>query len=333
MADLLGKGQSIQGEVDRSPLKIGLLAGFYFILSIAFSFTAKSFIERLDVQSSLLFLITSVVFLSVFALVPILIKTPRYVYGLVFLGVIGTLAFFYKEILSQPLPFILLGAVLFFLWFRAAIAEKTEYSNSLKIKFLKIAGAFIPKAVTALIIFVLASLYIIRSGFGSFIFSEKDFDVISDWLSPAISKTFLPGFSFNLPFNQVIRAIAENQIIGDPLFSSLSGTQRTALVNEVAVGLTETVSDFLGFVIDSRLTVSKISYDWLSRGFSELSRNSQYIILAIVLLSLLLSFKLIAIPLALIIYLVSYLIYEFLLTFQFISVLNEGRNREVVMML
>ncbi len=323
---------SDSADVDRSMLKIAVLAVFNVVSLSAFGYFFKLFFQGGKENLLLISGLSAIIFLIFFTLQTLFIKSLKISSLIIFLSCVGLAAIFYDIANSA----ILMGVALVFLaLFSGNLNGVRELKNSLKISFWKISKTVLPKAVAAIFLFI-SIIYIYgNSGTnGGFFISQQNFEKII--LSPSIivAQKFYPEIKPSLTINELAVNLAKKQIEESPELNILPSTVKKIMVNQAAGELEIQIKGFLSIPESAgkKLTISEAIYETLKDKFNAFPENIKSLILIGVVLTLFLTLEVLALPIRLIISFLAFIIYEILLAIGFANVELEGRSKEIIIL-
>lgn len=320
-------------DIDRSMLKIAVLA----VLSVGsfslFGYFLKLFFQNNDIQSASIAGFFTVLFLIAFLFQTIFIKSLKINVLIIFLSCVGLLGAFYEQISNSA---VLIGAALVFLsLFFANLNGVRELKNSLKISFWKINKTILPKAIAAIFLFMsIIYIYANTTGNQEFFISQKSFEKIV--LSPAIivAQRFYPEVDTSLTINELAVNLAKKQIQEIPELSVLPPAAQKMMVNQAAAEFEKQIVGYIGdsININKKATIGEIIYETIKSKFNSLSENIKSLVLMGVVLTIFMSLEILAMPIRFVISIIAFLIYELLLAFGFATIELEGRSKEMVVL-
>lgn len=323
---------SDSADVDRSMLKIAVLAVFSVVSLSAFGYFFKLFFQGGKENLLLISGLFAVIFLIFFTLQTLFIKNLKISSLVTFLSCVGLAAIFYDIANSA----ILIGIALVFLaLFSGNINGVRELKNSLKVNFWKINKTVLPKAIAAIFLF-LSIIYIYgNSGTnGEFFISQQNFEKII--LSPSIivAQKFYPEIDPSLTIDELAVNLAKKQIEESPELNILPSTVKKMMVNQAAGELESQIKGFLSIPesVGKKLTISEAIYKTLKDKFNAFPENIKSLILIGVVLTLFLTLEVLALPIRLIISFLAFIVYEILLALGFANVELEGRSKEIIIL-
>jgi hypothetical protein len=318
-------------EIDRSMPKIIALAAAGIIFAFFFGYFLKLFIF----ESGLNYLIFSfsafILYLTVSLLNVFFIKSGSRTSSIIFLESLAFLGAFYDK-LSLTLTFGALASFLILLW--ANYSGRTELENMLKIRFWRIGKKTLPKAITALALFVGVAYANVGSfGGNDFFISARTFEkIISPIGEMKIVQNFLPGLALEKPFGELVKDLASNQIEQNPQFKLLPAQAKKELVNQTAKELEKKASDLIGTSTNPKTKTSDLLYQAIVNKFKELPENiKSFLPVGLAILAFLTIVSLI-LPIRWLVSVLAYLVYEICLALRFSTIMLEGRSREIIIL-
>lgn len=322
-----------EAEADKAIAKIVIFA----IIGTAFSFLFGYFLRLFILEGQSDFLLFSFLaglgFLIFFLLNVFFIKNLWLVNLTIFLGVLAFSASFYDQ-LSKTFG---IGVLISFLILLLANhAGRQELENMLKIKFWRVSKKTVPKAITALAVFV----GIVYVGVADFNIERKDFfisqttfeKIISPIAKVGIIQGFISGFDLSLPTEQLIRNLAAGQMEGNQELSLLPETVKNQLIDESVKELENKISEFTGSPLDPKAKVSGALYEIMVKKFGNLPTNIKSIAPMIVAVLIFLTIVGLSLPIRLMVTVLTFLIYEIFLALGFSTIITEGKSREIIIL-
>ena len=323
---------SDSADVDRSTLKIAVLAVFSVVSLSAFGYFFKLFFQSGKENLLLISGLFAVIFLIFFTLQTLFIKSLKISSLVIFLSCVGLAAVFYDIANSA----ILIGVALVFLaLFSGNINGVRELKNSLKISFWKINKTVLPKAVAAIFLFI-SIVYIYGSSGTSeeFFISQQNFEKII--LSPSIivAQKFYPEIDPSLTINELAVNLAKKQIEESPKLNILPSTVKKIMINQAAGELESQIGEFLSIPESAgkKSTISETIYETLKNKFNAFPKNLKSLILIGIVLTIFLTLGVLALPIRIIISFLAFIVYEILLALGFANVELEGRSKEIIIL-
>lgn len=338
MDSLLDKVSSDEAEVDRSMVKIGVLAAVGAISFFLFGLFLKLFILEKAGNFFIFLVAAAIVFLIVFFLQIFFIKTSRWMNLFVSCEVLGLAVGFYDKI-SSTLLLVVLAVFLILLW--ANYSGRREFQNTLKIRFFQISKVVFPKAIMGLALFASVAYYDL-SGLGNLASGDKNQEFFIS--QPAFEKIVLPTagivnklnifpeIDFSLPIEDLVKDMAKKQIEENSQFKMLPQAMKNQLIVQAAKEIETRISDFFGVPIKSKSTVSQTLYKAMVDKFSNLPQNIKSVILMGIAALIFLTIEGIAWPIRLAVSVLAWLVYEILLAAGFATIVLESKSREMVIL-
>ncbi|HDH31235.1 MAG TPA: hypothetical protein ENH26_00470 [Candidatus Wolfebacteria bacterium] len=339
MESLLDKVSLDEAEVDRSKIKIGILAGLGVISFFLFGFFLKLFILE-NASNSFIFLsAAAVVFLIIFLLQILFIKTLWRVNFIIFLEVIGLTAGFYDKI---SFTLLITSLIVFLVLMWASYNGRREFHNMLKMRFFRISKIVFPKAIMGLALFA-SVIYYSLSGLGAyaedpelvegFFIPQSTFEKIISPAANIINKlNILPEFDFSASIGDLVKNMAQEQINESPQLQMLPEAVKEQMIVKAIKKIEIQISDFLGMPIKSEAKISATLYNVMVDKFSGLPKNIKSAILIGIAVIIFLTIEGIAWPIRWVIAVFAWLIYELLLAAGFANIVLEGKSRELIIL-
>lgn len=262
-----------EAEVDRSPAKIAVLAVCGIILAFGFSYFFSQLIALGGTLNGVLALLFSFLFLVVYALQPILIKSTAKIYYIVFFESLAMVAMFYA---LPPVYLFASLAVNFIFLGLGSNSELMEVRDRLKVRISRITKHGLKSGLTAISAFVVIA-YLGGIKTDGAILSRGAFEKLIAPAEPIISLVY-PGISLSDPFEKAARTIVEQQLAETPEASLLSQAQLSAFIGQSVAALRGELADFLGVTFSLRDTIFDILYSWMNASFGALSLSMQNLI-------------------------------------------------------
>jgi hypothetical protein len=320
-------------EADRSIAKIVILAVIGIIFCFFFGYFLRLFI--LDGQSGFLLpcFLAGMGFLAFFLLNAFFIKNSWIVSLIIFLDVLAFSAPFYDQV-SKTFWLGILLTFLIFIW--ANYTGRQELENMLKIKFWRISKKVIPKAITALAIFV----GIVYVGIADTVIKEKEFfisqttfnKIVLPIANSSLVQAFSPGFDLSLPTGKLLENLTASQLEGSSQFQFVPGAAKDELVSQSVNELENKISGFTGVALDPDQKASDFLYEVMVKKFGTLPKSVipiAPIIVAALIFLIIVGFSL---PIRLIVTFLAFLLYEIFLALGFSAKMMEGRDREIIVL-
>ena len=322
-----------EAEADKAIAKIVIFA----IIGTAFSFLFGYFLRLFIFEGQSDFLLFSFLaglgFLIFFLLNVFFIKNLWLVNLTIFLGALAFSASFYDQ-LSKTFG---IGVLISFLILLLANhAGRQELENMLKIKFWRVSKKIVPKAITALAVFV----GIVYVGVADFNIERKDFfisqttfeKIISPIANIGIIQKFLPGFDLSLPTEKLIENLAASQIEQNPELKLLPESVKNQLIDQSVRELENKISEFTATPLDSKAKASDALYEIIMKKFGNLPTNIKSIAPMIVAALIFLTIVGLSLPIRLMVTVLTFLIYEIFLALGFSTIIMEGKSREIIIL-
>jgi len=313
-------------EADYSVWKIIVVIAFTCIAAGSFGIFLGSGIAGGVAGAGLLFL-------SCLVMQALLIKgLGRFAVGALFesVAMVAPIFIINKEFPLIPLAFAALVSFLAFIW--AQLSARDTLENELKVRFLKISKAVLPKSFTAVAI-VIAVVY----GFSfekSTLFSPEFLDPIINTASPVVGY-FVPGFSPDMSARDFLAVSAKQSLAKSNVidFNVMPEKLRNQLIDKTVEGSQKALEDSFGVTVDLtksfKENVRTISIDRLQVIVSQIP---VYLISLAVALIVFLTAKAVGFVIYWIVAFFAFIMYQVLLSVGFAEVSLETRSREIVLM-
>ncbi len=318
-------------EIDRSMPKIIALAAAGIIFAFFFGYFLKLFVLESRTDYLIFSFSAFVLYLTVFLLNVFFIKSGSRISSIIFLESLALLGVFYDK-LSLMLGLGVLASFLILLW--ANYSGRLELENMLKIRFWRVGKKTLPKAITALALFVAVAYAGVGSfGENDFFISSKAFEkILSPIAEMKIVQNFLPGFALEKPFDEFIKDLAKNQIEQNPQFKLLPQKAKKELVNQTAKELEKKASDLIGGPVNSKIKTSDLLYQTMVSKFKELPENIKNFLPVGLATLIFLTIVSLILPIRWLVSVLAYLVYEICLALGFSTIMLEGRSREIILL-
>ncbi len=338
--------QSTELEEDRSPLKILLLAFF----GVAFSFFMAYFFNKFLLVVNYPDLLWSVFFGGAFIVFTILqvcfIKSLTKLNLIVFFETLAAVAIFYKLLYPRPPLSLVSGALLFLFFLGLGVNHGLKLlENSVRVKFILTAKMIIPKAVTAILIFLTAMLYLNYFVLGKF--NDAKGELLTAklmLLTKPLLKSLAPDFSPDKKVSEFFTSLAENQLaklkvkqatgIIDNFqvdFNQLSPEARKEITATAAAQLKTAAEKVVG-PLNPNDFLARAVFKGVKNYFGNLPKNFKPIFGIIVAFSFFALMKGAAILFYWLIEFAALLLYKILLISGFAYVTMESRTREFILL-
>ncbi len=318
-------------SLDRSMIKIVILALFGVVFSFASGFFLQVFMVSGGGNNLLLSSLTAIGFMAMFLLCVFFIKTGWMLDLAIFIQSLAFFALFYDRISIM----VGIGAVLGFLIFISGIyAGRNELENALEIKFWKISKKVLPKVIAGIAIFVgvICASFINMDSKEFFIPRDAFNAVVSPITDSGLLEKIIPGFNLTGSTEEMVRSIAVREIENNPQLKLLPDSIKEELLGKAVQEVKNQTASMAGTQLNFQSKLSDTIYDFLAIKFYSLPENilnSTPILVAIFIFLTIISFVW---PIRLIVAFVSLLLYETLLALGFGAIIFEGRSKENVIL-
>jgi hypothetical protein len=316
-------------DVDYSRRKITFLAALGVFLAFVFSYT----LSRLFLDPSPLMLayvsIVAALFLVVVFLESVLIKEFSRLASFLFFNTLALASMF----VLAPSVSLFIGsflAFLFFLW--GAANGRQEIVNSLRLRIAFTASFVMPKAVTALSLFIAAAY--IGAIQHSHILVSRNLFLQLVLPTESVVDYLLPGVTYNETTREAIQKYSENVVARNPEANKLSEADRTHLADSYATDFKNHLREDY-FKVDLRDNEPVI--DLLYRAFTAYIANipttttATYASLIFALI-LFLVIRSIGTPFYYVVIVFAVLIYQLLRASGFLVVALDTRSKEILIL-
>ncbi len=318
-------------DTDRSVYKIIVLAALGIISSFIFGY----FLELFILENRQVFFLASfssfLVFLAIFLLGVFFIKSRTRINQIIFLESLAFLAAFYNH-LSVNIAIGALASFLILLW--ANHSGWLELENMMKIRFWRVGKKVLPKAITALALFI-GVAYVSAAGIDGkeFFISQAVFEkMIFPAVNIKIVQNFLPGLNLSLPVGELAKNLAINQIEQDSQLKLLPANVKNQLIGQSAKELEKQFSDFLGVPINPKTKTSEALYQAMVNKFMALPENIKAVVPVGVAVLIFLIIAGLTLPIRWVASALSYFMYEICLALGVSDIMLEGRSREIIVL-
>lgn len=276
---------------------------------------------------------TGLLFLSCLVMQALLIKgLGRFALGAVFesIAMVAPIIFLDRAFPIVPLAFAAVIAFLAFVW--AQLSARDALENELKVRFLKISKAVLPKSFTAVAI-VMAVVY----GFAfkkETLFSAEFIDPMVGAVSPVVGY-FVPDFKIDMSARDFLavsakQSLAKNGVID---FNVMPEKLRNQVIDKTVESSKKALEDSFGVTIDLtksfRDNVRSVLADRLRVIVDKLPA---YLVSLAVALVIFLLVKAVGFLVYWIVAFFAFVMYQVLLSTGFAEVMLEPRSREIVLM-
>lgn len=237
----------------------------------------------------------------------------------------------FYDLLYPGVSWFLLGGLgVFLVLFLAAFKRaRLVINNSLKIQFFNTATRFLSVAVTAVLLFISTTAFVVyfEKGRGGADLAKR-LTLAAVQSSDALVKIWWPDFSSGAATEDFIRLLAEEQISRSGLgVNQLAG--QTQVLDEAVRQISQNLEKSLG-EFSAKAPLGETIYGGLANYFKGLSENTQLIFGAGVILLLFLTLKGAAALLYGPVAFFAHLLFRILLAIRFSHIGAETRNREFV---
>lgn len=318
---------SNEAEVDRSPAKIAVLAVFGILLALGFSYFFGQLIAQGGTLNGALALLFSSLFLVVYVLQPILIKSSAKIYYIVFFESLALVAMFYA---LPPVYLFASFAVNFIFLALGSNSELIEVRDRLRVRVFNITKPGLKSGLTALSAFVVIA-YLGGIKTDGALLSRSAFEQLLAPAEPIISLVY-PGISLSDQFDKAARTIVEQQLAETPEAKLLSPAQISAFVAQSVGALRGQLADFLGVTFSLRDTIFDILYSWMNASFGALSQSMQRLIWvaigAIAFFTVWSTARILSLPMQFF----AFLLFHALILMKVAERFSESRSREFVVL-
>ena len=318
---------SNEAEVDRSTAKIAVFAVFGILLALGFSYFFSQLLAQGGTMNGALALLFASLFLVVYVLQPILIKSTAKIYYIVFFESLALVAMFYA---LPPAYLFAAFAVNFIFLGLGSNAELIEVRDRLKVRVSRITKPGLKSGFTALSAFVVIA-YLGGIKTDGALLSRSAFEKLVAPAEPIIALVY-PGLSLSDPFEKAARTIVEQQLAETPEAKLLSPAQISAFVGQSVGALRGELADFLGVTFSLRDTIFDILYSWMNAAFGGLSTSMQNLIWVAIGAIAFFTVRSTGLLLSLPIQFFAFLLFHVLILTKVAERFSESRSREFVVL-
>lgn len=338
--------QSREAEVDRSILKIILLAVFGIGLNILAAYMFLQFLSDLKASNFLGWLFVFLCFLILVVLETFFIKSFAKLQVIMFLHGIAPLSLLFSQLYPKPSVLILIGGALFaFFLMEGAGRGWKLLTNSLVIKFSQIARNILPKAIVGALVFASILTYVYYFEMGKFT-DRLGQSIVYETLSSAepILKIWFPGASFNQNAQEFLEKIAETElhkmpenVIGGAAtsiqidFNALPPQVRAKIIREAAAQIRISLEKVAGPLPDGEM-VKDIIFSIIKKYVVDFSIKTSWLFGILVVVAVFFTLKGILSLLKWLIILIAFVLFKFLIITGFAYTNLETRSREFVLL-
>lgn len=323
----LTSGNGNEVNVDKSISKIIFLAILGGIFLAIFGYFLKLVFLRGEFNFFLLMILSATVFLIIFLLQSVFIKSLRRINLIIFLECLALFGSFYDKFLTPAISYGAIAVFLILIW--ANRNGVREMENMLKINFWRVSKIVLPKSIMGLAIF--SSFVFVGLNKGEFFISSANFEKLILPAAPII-EPFFPDFDFSLSLDQLIANLVNQEISAMPQAQDLPKSAKNQLINQSSKEMKNKILNLLGVPVDTKMKITDAAYEAIKKRFSDLPENFKGFILIGAAFFLFLTIESFAWPIRLIISAIAFIIYEILLALGFASIILEGRSREIILL-
>lgn len=329
----LSNSTDVPLEVDQSLWKVIVLGAAAVIFSLGFGYSLQVFFVVRDVNSFYVTLAFAVLFLAIFLLNTIFIKSRLNSYAIIAVEGLALAGNFYSNLSKD----IFWGTVLTILFLISAnYSGVAELQNLLRLKFWRIGKRTLPKAILALALFVSFAYHSHVGGLNwtnpeQFFISEQNFERIIQPAVPFIQGA-LPGFDLSAKTGDFLNQMAVNEIQNSPSMASIPQVLKQKAIDSTARGLQSEIEGYVNGSINLDATVGQSLYSAMIFKLASLPpniTNAMPLIVAAILFLIIMGFAWLVRWVATFIGLT---IFEILTAIGFSIILIESRSREMVVL-
>ncbi len=326
MDENLLKRQADAANVDLSRVRLGILALLNIVSAGLLGYALESVVTNggLDSGNVLLVIVGNILFLSLFLLQLLFVKSFKIQSMLVLLETLALSAFF----LQYWSWLVMLAIVLLYVFLMNSLRKgRTEMENQMKIQFFRIEKNLLPPAITALSLFV-SILYVDVNGVGKSFASKETIRTILKPSEPVVKLLVSKDFSVDMTVSKFAEATAAQQF--GAAFTSLSPAAKAQAVAEITNQLRQQAATY-GIIFKNTDTVSDVFYAYFFRQFNSIPQQYRALIPYVVFLLTFFTIKSLGFLIRWFIALPSYILYELLLATGFARIGLESRTREIIL--
>lgn len=325
-----GPGTANLTEEDYSRGKVGGLIAAHVVLTLLFGIALRFAFAEPSVSVFLLASGAGVVFLVSFLLLGFFLKSSWLGAGVMALQmvVLGAALYKYSSVFFIG---VLCGALL--LYIAADAAGRRELAQALTVRFWRIGKVVIPKAILATTI-VIGGLYYDLAA--AAITEEKTLPVgeaaFEEFLRPVESplRRFFPEFDLTITLRDLLVRMAERQAKENKQFAALPPSVKSEIILQSVNEFEDQIAAWSGAAPEVNARVSDAIYRLLAARVRSLTLGGQRAVAFFLAALLLITILGLTWPLRIIIQGIAFLVYQFLLSAGFASILLEARNREII---
>ncbi|MEK7608371.1 MAG: hypothetical protein AAB495_02235 [Patescibacteria group bacterium] len=230
---------------------------------------------------------------------------------------------------GEPMKFVLpaLGVLFFFLLWGSG-RGRSEISNIIEFKFIRIARPVMTKLVSGI---ALAGVLLSLPSFTSemLFVSQDKFESTYDSIAK-VGNTLYDRINFSSTLGDLVRGIARTQLSQNPLFSAFSPDLQDQVIERSMSQLLDGAGKTIGVPLSSQMSVGEALYTYIISLLQKWKEKLGPTFIAIWAAAVFLAARSIGIFFAWFALLIAYLIYELLSAFNIIHITGESRTREVV---
>ncbi|MEK7624280.1 MAG: hypothetical protein AAB404_00920, partial [Patescibacteria group bacterium] len=326
MTDLLSKEN--ENDFYQSPVKIIPFLVFEVGCAFLMSFYFRQLIGNVNPPTNGLFLfLTGAGLFVIFSFL-----NAFFVSGFLWsnlaagLSALASLAVFYDYFSTT---FIVFGILISLIFIWGINSLRSEMESSLKIRFFRLTKVFLPKIGLGVAILLSLFSYFLFSSRGGFPISFENLQFLLKPNEKPIG-FLVKDFSFQKPFQAVLAdLLGRRSVVKIPNFETLSASAQKIIIESAIGQELAGLNKFLGFEINTQDSVERVIYDSLLAKFNQFDEKAKKWIIIGIFAVLFLVIRALFIPLNLLLSILAFLIYLFLLAFDYASIKTESRSKEV----
>ncbi|MDO8585387.1 MAG: hypothetical protein Q7R85_04730 [bacterium] len=313
----------VAAGVDRSKIKIGVLAGVGALAAFVFGYALNAMLGGSPMLLGVLG--AAAVFMLCDVLEASFIKG-----GVVYAAVLAvqTTAFL-APLVGHFSQGTLVGAMLMYgLLFVAGRRAQTAAANDLKISILRMSRAATPGTITALSLFVAVLIAAPLIGIEWRVTESTVASIAGS--TDIVLRRIVPDFSLAMPVGEVIDAVGSSGLV--PGLGELSAEARAALLAESRGAILAQISDAVGTTVTARTTVSKVLATLLGQWASRVPEEWHTVVIVIYGLLLFFTIKSFGFLVAYPVQWAAWGLYQLLLGAGFLRVASEPTSKETIVL-
>lgn len=243
------------------------------------------------------------------------------------------LAPFYGE---MSVGFLVAAAASYVILLGAHRAGRNELAELVHVKFFRIAHVVLPKAIVALAIVAAAAYYgfardaLARGNVGALI-TETQFAAFSRPVT-SLAHFFMPGVTPSSTTRDVIQAIANSELSGNPALQALPEHAKKQMLTQAAQSVEKQIAGVVGDSLDLGGDIAHTLYTFMEKKLQEAPESTRGTVAMAVAVLLALAIAGLMWPIRLLVAAVAFLLYEMCIALGFASITLETRSREIIVL-